>query len=101
MLLLQGRIVAQDRFTSKKTGELFQSVSVYHAMINFENIEEIKEPELTTFEIEIHSIKISLAKIETGQTYLTWMVGICFMLTISIGLGTIWKLFEIVTIMAK
>lgn len=48
---------------------------------------------------EIYSLKIDLIKIETGQKYLFWIIGLCSTLTTSIGLGTLWKLFDIVKLL--
>jgi len=48
----------------------------------------------------IFSLQVGLIKIETGQNYLIWIMGLCFTLTISIGLGTLWKLFDIIKIIS-
>lgn len=61
--------------------------------IPLDDIKEIKK--------EIISLKIEIAKIQSGQSYLTWIIGLCFLLTISIGLGTVWKLFEVVRLVSR
>ena len=49
---------------------------------------------------EIFSLQIGQIKNETGLKYLTWIITLCFGLTITIGLGTLWKLFEIVKLIS-
>jgi len=55
--------------------------------------------ELAEIRGKITGIEIGIAEIKVGQTYLAWMVGISFMLSIAsitISVGIIWKLFELI-----